>query len=309
MSIPVNGPDALLRRRIEAAVEAAYRGGQELMAYFRGRFDTTVKTDGSILTAADVASHRAIGEVLQQTGLPVVSEEDFRPPADGGPYWLVDPMDGTREFARGDDQFCVLIALVEKGRPAMGVLYAPASDTLFVVARRPALFWRIAPWKKTSDDGPIAFEHLERQAEKHPPNPSADSPLRVVVSFSHLDDCTRGFLADLEAAFGEVITQPRGSALKFTAVAWDGAHVYPRLAPIHWWDIAVGTLAVETAGGIVEFCNEDASIDWSRGSRVHGLVAWRDETVRTRFLQSVGEDSMKSYCCRRCPALAAASQR
>ena len=198
------------------------------------------KADGSPVTPADLAAHTVIAQGLAALTpeIPLVSEEDgaSAPAPDRAPepgrFWLVDPLDGTREFRRGSADFTVNIALIDGGVPRFGVVFAPALDLLY---------WGAAGLGAWRDDGTaVTALHVA-------PPPTADQPWRVVASRSHLDDDTRAWIA----ALGDHELLAVGSSLKFCRVAEGAAHVYPRLAPTHEWDTAAAQAVLEGAGGQV----------------------------------------------------------
>lgn len=197
------------------------------------------KADGSPVTAADIASETAIHSGLSNIApaLPIVSEEQTQGiarPAPGESYFLVDPLDGTREFIAGRDEYAVNIAILTHGAPLLGVIAAPALG----------LIWR-----------GIVGENAERltfaaDGEVSPPLGihARVRPQRqpvVLVSRSHLDARTQAYLQSLQ----EPLTIPCGSAIKFCRIAEGSADLYPRLAPTHDWDVAAGHAIVEAAGG------------------------------------------------------------
>jgi 3'(2'), 5'-bisphosphate nucleotidase len=199
------------------------------------------KADGSPVSAADEAAEAAICKSLDSIapGVPVISEEragrgECRAPADAGDsYFLVDPLDGTREFIAGRDEFTVNIALMRAGAPVLGVIAAPALQ----------LVWRglvghgadrMATTLGRNTPTPI-------QARPRPPKPL------VMVSRSHLDPNTSAYLQTLPQG----VTEACGSSLKFCRIAEGRADLYPRLAPTHDWDVAAGHAIVRAAGGTV----------------------------------------------------------
>lgn len=196
------------------------------------------KADGSPVTAADTEAEAAIrgGLATVAPAFPIVSEEEAEHchVAAGASYFLVDPLDGTREFIAGSDEYVIAIALMSDGAPLAGVIVAPASGAIWrgVVGGGAA---RLA----FSADGTISPAeriHTRKRPEHEPV---------AVVSRSHLDPRTQAYLQRL--------SQPRtiacGSALKFCLVADGSADIYPRLAPTHDWDIAAGHAIIVAAGG------------------------------------------------------------
>ena len=194
------------------------------------------KSDGSPLTQADVAAHPIIcqGLAALTPHIPVVSEEDKpgQPQARSGMFWLIDPLDGTKEFLAFNGEFTVNIALIQNGAPRFGVVYAPALDTLYWGGRNAGAF---------SQD-PGGTRALQVAAAR-----GAREPVRVLASKSHLNDATRAFIARF--AHTEVVQA--GSSLKFCRIAEAAADVYPRLGPTCEWDTAAAQAVLEGAGGYV----------------------------------------------------------
>ncbi len=225
---------ANLLPRVSRLSEAA--GQAILQIYRQDQIQVRDKADSSPLTEADLAAHHLILQGLQDLtpGVPVLSEE-----SGGIPYlerqqwrqfWLVDPLDGTREFLSRNDQFTVNIALVEKGIPIMGVVHAPALGLTYRAAQ-----------------GLGAY----RGEEPIRARPPAQLPLQVVASRSHRSPETEQFLERLRRRYGSLVVRSVGSALKFCLVAEGSAHLYPRFDPTMEWDTAAAHCIVEQAGGSV----------------------------------------------------------
>lgn len=219
-------------------VALAREAGAAILEVYQTDFAVQAKDDRSPLTAADLAAHRVIARGLAQIAphIPLLSEEG----ADIGwdtrrawsRYWLVDPLDGTREFVKRNGEFTVNIALIEDGVPVLGVVYAPVLDYL-VHARRGAGCW-------------LREAGTDRDAPLGSLRPAA-APLRVAASRSHLDPRTARVLE----AIGEHERIGLGSSLKFCRIAEGRADVYPRFGPTSEWDTAAGQCVLEAAGGAV----------------------------------------------------------
>lgn len=220
-------------------LETAREAGRSIMQiYDDGALEQKEKSDGSPLTAADMASHHAIAAGLEKAtpGWPVLSEES----ADVGyhsrrkweRFWLVDPLDGTKEFIKRNGEFTVNIALIEHGMPVMGVVYAPVLETIYYAGQGTGAFVQ----RGNSAAQPI-------RAAQHPDG----EPVRVVASRSHSDERTAALLAGL----GEHQCISMGSSLKLCLVAEGAAHLYPRLGPTMEWDTAAAHAVVNEAGGTV----------------------------------------------------------
>jgi len=231
-----------LAELIAPVSEAARAAGRAIMQVYTGPFDIEQKGDGSPLTQADLAAHRVIVERLEALtpALPVLSEESRAIPyavrAGWRRYWLVDPLDGTKEFIRRNGEFTVNIALIENGRPSLGVVYAPVRDILYSGCLGHGA-WRT---DGTGTPRPLHVEHF-----------SGGIP-RLVASRSHAGQPVTDLIARLEREFGAVETLSMGSSFKLCLVAEGNADIYPRLGPTSEWDTAAAHAVVNAAGGRVE---------------------------------------------------------
>ena len=216
----------------------ARQAGREILEiYASGELAATTKADASPLTAADLRAHRLILESLRELtpDVPVLSEEavhtQFAQRSQWRRYWLVDPLDGTREFLSRNGQFTVNIALIEGHAPALGVVHVPVTDMSY--RGLPG----VGAWRQRSS---ARCEEIQVAAR-------ASAPVRVVGSRSHRGDSLDAFLTRVGAH--ELI--PVGSSLKFCMVAEGAADVYPRLGPTSEWDTAAAHAVLTGAGGTV----------------------------------------------------------
>ena len=261
-------------------VEAIAReAGAAIMKVYARDFSASQKEDESPLTEADTAAHEVITRRLGklQSALPILSEEavgDFSGVDDSGRYWLVDPLDGTKEFIKRNGEFTVNIALIEKGRSILGVVYAPALNVAYLAAERLGAFKVGAERQRV----PIRVA-----AHKD------GSSWRVVGSRSHAGDSLTAFLHQL----GAHELMPMGSSLKFCLVAEGTADVYPRLGPTSLWDTAAAQCVVEQAGGrVIQLTGKpisyaDPSVVLNPFFLVHGksTVDW-DDLIRGSIQQA-----------------------
>jgi 3'(2'), 5'-bisphosphate nucleotidase len=226
------------------------------------------KADGSPVTTADLAAEAAIREDLMRVAptVPIVSEEQAdspQPLARDAEYFLVDPLDGTREFIGGHDEYAVNIALMAGGTPVLGIITAPA---LGLVWR--GIVGRGAERVAFAADGTCA------PPERVHARTRAPGELNVLVSRSHLDQRTRAYLDGLPQA----LAVGCGSAVKFCRIADGSADLYPRLAPTRDWDVAAGHALVEAAGGRVLAPN-GTSLTYGTPERlIPGFIASADPT-------------------------------
>ncbi len=226
-----------LHRLIEPVTSLARKAGDAILEVYATDFAVQSKDDASPLTQADLASHRTIMAGLAELtpGVPVISEESGLPPfAERSlwtEYWLVDPLDGTKEFVKRNGEFTVNIALIRETRPVFGVVHVPVSGKTYVGCEGYGASLRDGAGEPESI-------HVRRTSGSRP---------RIVGSRSHRSSKLDQFLA----AAGETEMVPMGSSLKFCVVAEGGADVYPRLGPTSEWDTAAAQAVVEQAGGRV----------------------------------------------------------
>ncbi|MEO5979532.1 MAG: 3'(2'),5'-bisphosphate nucleotidase CysQ [Chryseolinea sp.] len=236
------------------AIDAAEKACIEILeVYNSGDFQEEAKGDSSPLTRADKKAHEIISKTLAPSKLPVLSEEGSTIPyaerRDWDYFWMVDPLDGTKEFIKRNDEFTVNIALIHKGRPVMGVVAVPVGgDVYYATAGAGAFLKRKGVTEKLAMRMPI----------------DQSSPgLRVVASRSHMNKSTENFINNLDGA----VLVSAGSSLKFMLLASGQADIYPRFGPTMEWDTAAAQIVVEEVGmkvmksggkaGAVEYNKED----------------------------------------------------
>lgn len=227
---------------IEPLTELAVQAGAAILRVNRKVMNVDGKADGSPVTEADIAADHVIGEGLARLfpGIPSLSEERLHlaTPPYVGTLFLIDPLDGTKEFVAGRQEFTVNIALIVDGAPLLGIVGAPALGLIWRgLVGRGAERVELAPDLSVRRVTPIRT----RQA------PASGAPWTAAVSRSHGDDRTEAFIASRPGA----VRQEFGSALKFCRVAEGQADIYPRLAPTCEWDVAAGHAVVVAAGGKV----------------------------------------------------------
>jgi 3'(2'), 5'-bisphosphate nucleotidase len=226
---------------LEQVVEIARDAGRRILDIYERGFSVAAKDDGSPLTEADNAAHELIVARLQELtpDVPILSEESagisFDERSRWTRFWLVDPLDGTKEFVNRRGDFTVNIAWVEHARPVLGVVYAPVSGAAYFAARGGGAFEQVGTCGRASI----------RAREYH------GGKAIVAASRSHAGDHLGAFLAALEKREGAYESVSMGSALKLCLVAAGKADVYPRLGPTSEWDTAAAQCVVEEAGGRV----------------------------------------------------------
>ena len=239
----------------------------------------TAKADDSPVTAADLAAHHLIldGLTALDPSIPVLSEEDANIPqsvrAGWQRWWLVDPLDGTKEFISGSEEFTVNIALIEQGRVVFGVVSMPTNGRVYVGGAG------LGAWR--SDKG---AEPLPIQVRQVPP---AGEAFTVVASRRHSSPEQERLLAGLSASLGELELANIGSSLKFCLLAEGAADCYPRLAPTSQWDTAAAQGVLEGAGGeVLELSGKTFSYP-ARESLLNGFflalpaqASWRQQLLK-----------------------------
>ncbi|MBN9594715.1 MAG: 3'(2'),5'-bisphosphate nucleotidase CysQ [Afipia sp.] len=259
-------------RLMEPLTDIVVQAGAAILAVTRSTMQVTGKSDGSPVTEADMAAHHIISEGLAKLvpEIPALSEERTdlaaRPYKDS--FFLVDPLDGTKEFVAGRDEYTVNVALITHGQPLLGIIAAPA---LGVVWR--GLVGKGSERLIVTKDGK-ARSGQPIHTRRHP---GPGGAWIVAVSRSHGDERTEAFIADRPGA----IRQALGSAVKFGRIAEGGADIYPRLSPTSEWDVAAGHAVVTAAGGKItdskgaDLCFGEAREDFL----VPEFIAWGDPAV------------------------------
>jgi 3'(2'),5'-bisphosphate nucleotidase len=244
----------------------ASEAGQGIMSVHATALRVATKADGSLVTEADTNAERVIRARLAalMPEVPILAEESFA--AGTGPmpgrFFLVDPLDGTREFMGGSDEFTVNIALIEKGEPIAGCVYAPALNRLYL-AGAAAFRAKLRPGEAVP-----ALDVMDVLATQ----PYPAQGLRAVASRSHLDAESEALLRRLPVAS----RKPAGSSLKFCLIAQGDSDIYPRLAPTMEWDTAAGQAVLTSAGGCV-IGRDGSALRYGKadaGFRNDGFVAW-----------------------------------
>ena len=231
----------VIKYLLEQVKQIAYQAGKNIMEIYEQGYAIEEKQDNTPLTEADMAAHKVIEQGLQALtpGIPILSEESKPIPYEQrsrwAHYWLIDPLDGTREFIKRNGEFSVNIALIQDQQPIVGIVYAPVIGCLYYGAKG------IGAFKKSSIDDPRPI-HVRSSCTK-----------KVIVagSRSHHGDEFKRFVSKLEDH--EIIHM--GSALKSCLVAEGKADIYARLGPTSEWDTAAGQIIVEEAGGLITDTN------------------------------------------------------
>lgn len=229
---------------VTLVLEAAVKAGIAILDVYKSPFAVEHKEDKSPLTLADKNAHKIIAHMLKDTGIPVLSEEGkVIPYEERSPWkelWVVDPLDGTKEFIKRNGEFTVNIALVRNGISVFGVIYQPVPDILFFGSVDTSAY-------KVNDASLKSSAQLTADALKLDAT-NLPGVYTVVASRSHLSPETLAFIDNAKKEHGTVDCISSGSSLKLCMIAEGKAHVYPRFAPTMEWDTAAGHAIVKSAG-------------------------------------------------------------
>jgi len=226
-------------QNLQLAILSAVNAGKEILKVYDEDLIIEYKSDESPLTKADKNAHLIIVEGLKSSGLPVLSEEGKAIPYEERSkwklFWMVDPLDGTKEFIKKNGEFTVNIALIQGGTPILGVVYVPVTRILYYASES------IGSYKIQLDDN-FSADHLATLKENSISLNNSEYPqiYTIVASRSHSTKETEDFVSQKEAEEGSINLISAGSSIKLCLVAERKAHIYPRLAPTMEWDTAAG---------------------------------------------------------------------
>jgi len=253
------------------AIELAIAAGEAIMQVYNSPFSIEYKEDNSPLTLADKLSHEIISTGLRKHSVyPVLSEEMAEVPygerKNWKTFWLVDPLDGTKEFVKRNGEFTVNIALIEDTRPVMGFIYVPVDKTLYYAMEGAGAFKASSAINKKGEEIMNTAEKLPLKSEK--------KAFTIVASRSHNSTETEAFINEQKKKHGEINIASAGSSIKFCLVAEGTADAYPRFAPTMEWDSAAGQAIAEETGKKVVLSDGKTPLSYNKQSLVnpHFLV-------------------------------------
>lgn len=233
-----------MKELLDLAIKASLAAGKAILKIYSTEFDVEYKKDNSPLTAADRSSHQEITNLLSETTIPLLSEEglsiDYAVRKNWNRFWLVDPLDGTKEFVKRNGDFTVNIALIENNLPELGVIYVPVTDELFFGYNENGAY----KVEKAS-----SFNQIDELKNSAIQLPLQNSFPVAVASRSHLNEETANFINEIKKTKPDIKILSRGSSLKICMVAENKEAVYPRFAPTYEWDTAAGHAILRAAGG------------------------------------------------------------
>jgi 3'(2'), 5'-bisphosphate nucleotidase len=255
-----------LTRLLGPLSELMATAGGKILAIAKSGMDTRNKADQSPVTAADIASEEILREGLSRLlpGVPFIGEESVargQIPEPGSQFLLIDPLDGTREFVEGRNEYAVNVGMIADGKPILGAIYEPAAYNIYAGAEGAAFRASLQPGMRFDPNNAVTI-----RARSQPPK------LVAAVSRSYLDKASEAFLSTLPVGDRLVL----GSSLKFCRLAEGAADVYPRLTSISEWDVAAGHGLLEAAGGRVE-TTDGTSLRYGKKDknfRLEAFIAW-----------------------------------
>jgi 3'(2'), 5'-bisphosphate nucleotidase len=264
------------------ALIAAKKAGEAILEVYHGKIDVSYKEDDSPLTLADERAHSAIVSHLSSDStrsIPILSEEGKHTPYEERQgweyYWLVDPLDGTKEFVKRSDEFTVNIALIKKNKPVLGVVFLPAMGCLYFAAEGLGSYkledvgvigQLVAGSGELSEEDKPLGALIEAAISLPVQQSFSKSPdqLNLVGSRSHGTEALSEFVEKVKQQYKKVDFVPAGSALKLCLVAEGSADIYPRFGPTMEWDTAAGHCVVEQSGGKVVDMENKATLDYNK---------------------------------------------
>ena len=260
-----------MEKHLYSAITAALEAGKAILEIYQsGVFDIQVKGDNSPLTKADMASHQKIAAYLEKTNIPILSEEGkaipFKERKGWKQLWIVDPIDGTKEFIKRNGEFTVNIALIENQKPSIGVIFVPATKDLYFSTKEKGAF-KLSVDLENYDVTTIVLKGNKLPLKR------AKETFTIVASRSHMSKETEVYVQEMRMKHGDVKLISKGSSLKLCMVAEGQADCYPRFAPTMEWDTAAGQAICEHAGYKV--------IDWKTKEP---MLYNREELLNNWFL-------------------------
>ncbi len=254
----------LTENLISKALQAAFKAGEAIMAVYLEPFDVELKPDKSPITIADKTAHAIIAEGLSDTGIPLLSEEgdpvSYEIRKTWEQFWLVDPLDGTKEFVKRNGDFTVNIALINDQKPVFGVVYAPVQGFMYWGSQSGSFRLNLKQLNSTELND---YQRVKLLAEKLPCVSEHEQYL-VLGSRSHMNAETESFINILKNTYPDLTFVSRGSSLKFCTLAEGGADVYPRFGPTMEWDTAAGHAVAFYAGCDVNQCGNGLPLVYNK---------------------------------------------
>jgi 3'(2'), 5'-bisphosphate nucleotidase len=255
---------------VPKAFNAALRAGAAILEVYRrkGEFGIDLKRDLTPITEADRRAHAVIKEYLGPTHVPLLSEEGremrFDERRDWDMFWLVDPLDGTKEFIKGNNEFTVNIALVVNNRPVVGIIYVPYYEKIYFCEKGHGSFMKHGV--VADPEAEFSYEDVFAGAARLPLKSERNNPLRIAVSRSHKTGETEKYVAQMRTRFPDAVVVEQGSSYKFCMLAEGEIDYYPRTTNTYEWDTAAGEIILSDTGGTTKSLPELGKFAYNKES-------------------------------------------
>jgi len=254
---------------VQEVIQLSYKAGEAILEIYNTDFEEEYKQDDSPLTKADLASNEIICNGLKKLTpeIPIISEENktkrYEERKDWSSCWVVDPLDGTKEFVKKNDEFTTNVALIKDGKPIAGVVYIPVYNQMYYAIKGYGAY----KIDENNELTVITSSSYNPQSEK----------VRIVCSRSHLNEATQAFVDWFRNP--EIVS--KGSSLKFLAIAEGEADVYPRLAPTMEWDTAAAQIILQEAGGSVTDFNDKTPLIYNKEDLLNPYFVAKGKEIST----------------------------
>jgi 3'(2'), 5'-bisphosphate nucleotidase len=246
---------------LKIAIEAAVRAGEKTLEYFAKEISIEVKKDNSPLTLADIESNKIINRILKFTGIPVLSEENeelsYKVRKKWSLFWMVDPLDGTKEFIHHRPEYTINIALIDNHKPVLGVIYVPVQKILYYSTPDSDVF-------KVNATSKLAYDELADNSVKLPLKKRSKEKVIIISSRSHISEETLVLIEEIKKHSGKSELVSIGSSLKFCLMAEGFADIYPRFGPTMEWDSAAGHVIARSAGCRLVDINNGSDLTYNK---------------------------------------------
>lgn len=255
------------------AYNAALRAGAAILEIYEGSddYEITLKQDHSPLTEADCRAHNIIKDYLSRTHIPLMSEEGrtmlYRERMGWDLFWMVDPLDGTKEFIKGNGEFTVNIALMADNRPVMSVVYVPYKGKIYYADESLGAFVKEGVFPE--EDAEYGMDEILSGARRLPLTDRANSPLRIAVSRSHNTDETFALIDKMRAKYPDLEVVEQGSSYKFCLLAEGTVDCYVRTTATMEWDTSAGELILAMSGGATRKLIDNEPLKYNEESLVN----------------------------------------
>lgn len=265
------------------AYNAAVRAGEIILDIYSRKqdYDINLKSDNTPITLADRLSHSLIKEYLGQTRIPLLSEEGrqmlFDERKGWDMFWMVDPLDGTKEFIKGNNEFTVNIALMASSRPAIGIIYVPYYHKMYFCEKGFGSFCKqnVRP-DRTAE---FTYSEIYESAVELPLRSACNSPIRVAVSRSHKNELTMQYIDKLRERYPDLQVVEQGSSYKFCMLAEGSIDYYVRTSDTYEWDTAAGEVILSETGGTTKTLPEQSKFAYNKESLLNPHFICRNRFV------------------------------